>query len=297
MENNGNKKWVDGVKDLAIITLGTVIVAAAVFFFLMPSKLSVGSVSGLAIVMSHFIALPVSMITMALNVLFLILGFLLVGKEFGGKTVYTSILLPSVIGILERIFPDFQSVMGDPFLDMICYCLLVSVGLALLFVRNASSGGLDIAAKILNRYLKMELGTAMTASGICVALSSALAYDAKTVILSVIGTYLNGIVLDQFIFGLNAKKKVCIVSEKVEEIRKYVIYELHSGATLYEAIGAFDLQARREIVVIVDNSEYIRLMGYVTKTDPAAFVTVYSVQSMIYRPKIFSYSREKSSDR
>lgn len=285
MEKSRSKKYADEIRDMAVITLGTVIVAAAVFFFLMPSRLSVGSVSGLAIVLSHFIALPVSAITMVLNVLFLILGFLLIGKEFGAKTVYTSILLPAVIGVLERYFPNFQSVMGDPFLDMICYCLLVSVGLALLFVRNASSGGLDIAAKILNRYLHMELGVAMSAAGICVALSSALAYDAKTVILSVIGTYLNGIVLDNFIFGLNAKKKVCIVSEKSEEIRRYIIEELHSGATLYEAVGAYHFEPHREIVTIVDKSEYAKLMTCIARVDKDAFVTVYAVQNIIYRPK------------
>lgn len=124
-----------------IITLGTAIVAAAVFFFLVPSKLSVGSVSGLAIVLANVIPLPVSAITMALNVLFLVLGFLLIGGEFGAKTVYTSILLPLVLGVLERLFPNNGSIMGDQFLDMLCYTMLVSLGLALLFVRNASSGG------------------------------------------------------------------------------------------------------------------------------------------------------------
>lgn len=162
-----------------VITLGTAIVAAAVFFFLVPSRLSVGSVSGLAIVLANFIPLPVSAITMALNVLFLVLGFLLIGGEFGAKTVYTSILLPLLLGVLERLFPNNGSIMGDQFLDMLCYTMLVSLGLALLFVRNASSGGLDIAAKILNRYFHLELGAALAAAGMVVALSSALVYDAN----------------------------------------------------------------------------------------------------------------------
>lgn len=285
MKKNNNKKYIDGMKEMAVITLGTIVVAAAVFFFLMPSKLSVGSVAGIANVMSHFIKLPFSVITMALNVLFLILGFLLIGKEFGAKTVYTSILLPAVIGVLEQCFPNYQSVMQDPFLDMICYCLLVSVGLALLFVRNASSGGLDIAAKILNRYFHIELGMAMSMAGICVAVSSALAYDAKTVVLSIIGTYFNGIVLDHFIFGLNAKKKICIISERVEDIRSYIIHQLHSGATLYETIGAYDLQPHREIVAIVNKTEYTKLMNYIANIDKDAFVTVYTVYNIIYRPK------------
>ena len=268
-----------------IITLGTAIVAAAVFFFLVPSKLSVGSVSGLAIVLANVIPLPVSAITMALNVLFLVLGFLLIGGEFGAKTVYTSILLPLVLGVLERLFPNNGSIMGDQFLDMLCYTMLVSLGLALLFVRNASSGGLDIAAKILNRYFHMELGAALAAAGMVVALSSALVYDAKTVALSIIGTYLGGIVLDHFIFGLNTKKKVSILSSHVEEIRKFVLEDLHSGATLYEAIGAYDYAEQRELVTIVNKAEYAKLMTFLAKVDKDAFVTVYSVHEVFYRPK------------
>ena len=241
--------------------------------------------SGLAIVLANVIPLPVSAITMALNVLFLVLGFLLIGGEFGAKTVYTSILLPLVLGALERLFPNNGSIMGDQFLDMLCYTMLVSLGLALLFVRNASSGGLDIAAKILNRYFHLELGAALAAAGMVVALSSAFVYDAKTVVLSVIGTYLGGIVLDHFIFGMNTKKKVCILSSHVDEIRRFVLEQLPSGATLYEAIGAYDYARQRELAVIVNKAEYAKLMGFLAQADPDAFVTVYTVHEMFYRPK------------
>lgn len=272
-------------KDFLTITAATAIVAAAVFFFLVPSHLSVGSISGLAIIISGFTSIPVSIITMGLNVLLLFVGFLLIGREFGAKTVYTSILLPLFIGLLEILFPDFQSMTQDPFLDMICYCLVVSIGLSILFLRNASSGGLDIIAKLLNKFLHMDLGKAMTLSGMCVALSSALLYDKKTVVLSVIGTYLGGIVLDHFIFGMNTKKKVCILSEKHEQIREFIIRDLHSGATIYDAIGAYNFQHRPELVTIVDKNEFSKLMNYLSKIDKDAFVTVYTVSEMIYKPK------------
>ena len=280
------KKYVELVKEFAMITIATAIVAAAVFFFLVPSNVSVGSISGFAIVLGNFIPLPISVLTMIMNVGLLIVGFLLVGREFGAKTVYTSILLPVIIGIFERIYPNNVSMNGDPFLDMICYVFLVSIGLAMLFNRNASSGGLDIVAKLLNKFLHMDLGNAMSVSGMVVALSSALVYDKKIVILSVLGTYLNGIVLDHFIFGFNLKKRVCIVSQKEEEIRNFILHELHSGATVYEAYGAYNLDPRREIITIVDKNEYAKLMTYIEKTDPTAFVTVYTVNKIIYRPKI-----------
>ncbi len=280
-----NAKVRETAKDFLIITVATAIVACAVFFFLVPSHISVGSISGLAIVVSNFVPLPISAITMIFNVGLLVLGFLLVGREFGGKTVYTSILLPVFIGILERIFPNFESIMGDQFLDMLGYVFLVSVGLAMLFTRNASSGGLDIVAKLMNKYLRMDLGQAMSVSGMLVALSSAICYDKKTVVLSVLGTYFGGLLMDHFIFGLNIRRRVCILSPKAEEITRFILHDLHSGASHYDAIGAYDGTVRREIVTIVDKQEYKLLMDYIRKTDPKAFVTVYSVNEVSYQPK------------
>ena len=273
------------IKEYVLITFATLIVAAAVFFVLIPSQVSVGSVSGLAMVLANVIPLNISVITFLLNALLLVVGFLLIGSEFGIKTVYTSLLLPLFLGIFEVVFPDFTSINGDPMLDTVCYIFVVSIGLAMLFKQNASSGGLDIVAKLLNKYFHMELGKAMALPGMCVALSSALFYDKKIVVLSILGTYLNGIVLDHFIFGMNLKKRVCIVSEKEEKIREFIIHTLRSGATMYDCVGAYDNQPKREIITIVNKSEYSQLMSFILKTDPKAFVTVYTVNEIIYRPK------------
>lgn len=194
-----NKKAVPtaaAVRELAILTGAVAIIAAAVYFFLVPSHASVSSISGLGIVLANFVPLPLSAITMILNVVLLVIGFLTCGREFGAKTVYTSILLPAFIGLFERLFPNLGSLTDSQELDVLCYILVVSVGLSILFNRNASSGGLDIVAKIMNKYLHMDLGKAMSLSGMCVALSAALVYDKKTVVLSVLGTYFNGLVLD-----------------------------------------------------------------------------------------------------
>ena len=273
------------IKEFAIISVGTAIVAAAVFFFMLPSHVSVGSGAALAMVLSNFIPLSVSTITLIMNVGLLIIGFILIGPEFGAKTVYCSILMPVIMGVFEKIFPNFQSITLDPLLDVICYILVVGIGLAILFSRNASSGGLDIVAKIMNKYLKMDLGQAMSASGIVVALSSALCYDSKTVVLSLLGTYFGGLVVDHFIFGINIKRRVCVISNQLEPIVNYVLHELHSGATLNEIIGAYDRTPKMEMVTIVDKNEYKKLMDYVRDIDPKAFVTVYSVSDMRYMPK------------
>ena len=274
-------------KEMAILTGAVAIIAAAVFFFLIPSHTAVSSISGLAIVLSNFIPLSISAITMILNVGLLIIGFILCGPEFGYKTVYTSIMLPVFMGILEALLPNNQSLTGDQALDVLAYILLVSVGLSILFNRNASSGGLDIVAKIMNKFLHMELGKAMSLAGMCVALSAAFVYDSKTVVLSVIGTYFNGIVVDYFIFGQNEKKRVCIVSQKEELVRDFILNDLHSGATIYEAIGAYTLEKRREIIAIVDKHEYQKLMRYMNEKYPDAFMTLYSVHDMRYKPKVY----------
>ena len=272
-------------QEAAILTVAVAIIAAAVYFFLVPSHASVSSISGLGIVLSNFVPLSLSAITMILNVVLLIIGFFTCGREFGAKTVYTSILLPVFIGLFERLFPDIGSLNDSQELDVLCYILVVSVGLSILFNRNASSGGLDIVAKIMNKYLHIELGRAMSLSGMCVALSAALVYDKKTVVLSVLGTYFNGLVLDHFIFDHNIKRRVCIITKKEEELRHFILTDLHSGATVYESYGAYNMEKRREIITIVDKGEYQKLMNFMNREDPRAFITVYTVSDMRYQPK------------
>ena len=235
--------------EINILTIAIAIIAVAVYFFLVPSHTSISSMSGLGIVLSNFVPLPLSAITMILNVVLLIIGFFTCGKEFGLKTVYTSVMLPVFLGIFENIFPNTGSITNSQELDVLCYILVVSVGLSILFNRNASSGGLDIVAKIMNKYFHMELGKAMSLSGMCVALSAALVYDKK------------------------------------EELRQFIVRDLHSGATIYEAIGAYNMEKRNEIITIVDKGEYQKLMKYINQEDPEAFITVYTVSDMRYLPK------------
>ena len=290
---NRKPDFMEILREGLILTGAVAIIAAAVFFFLAPSHASVSSISGLGIVLSNFVPLPLSAITMILNVALLIVGFLTCGREFGVKTVYTSIMLPLFLGLFEALFPNFTSMTDSQELDVLCYVLAVSVGLSILFNRNASSGGLDIVAKILNKYLRMDLGRAMSLAGMCVALSAALVYDKKTVVLSILGTYFNGIVLDYFIFDNSRKRRVCIITQKEEALRQFIINDLHRGATIYEAIGAYNLERHNEIITIVDKSEYQKLMSFINREDPKAFITIYNVSSMQYQPKIRAQEERK----
>ena len=282
---NRQHSWSSLIKETVILTAAVAIIAAAVYFFLLPSHASVSSISGLGIVLSNFIPLPLSAITMILNIVLLIIGFFTCGREFGAKTVYTSVMLPLFLGLFEKTFTDIGSLTDSQELDVLCYILVVSIGLSILFNRNASSGGLDIVAKIMNKYLHMDLGRAMSLSGMCVALSAALVYDKKTVVLSILGTYFNGIILDHFIFSHNVKRRVCIITKKEEALRRFIVEDLHSGATIYEAIGAYNMERHNEIITIVDKNEYQKLMNYISREDPLAFITIYNVSDMRYQPK------------
>ena len=269
------------IREYGIITLGIFISSMAVYFFMIPSNVIVGSLSGLVIVLANFIPLPISVMTFILNAALLIIGFIFIGKEFGAKTVYTSVMLPVFLFVFEKIVPNNKSLTGDILIDTICYVLVVSVGLAMLFNANASSGGLDIVAKIVNKYLHVEIGKAMTITGMCVAVSSILVYGTKEVILSILATYVNGIVIDNFIGGFNRRKRVCILSDHYEVVQKFITEELNRGVTLYTAMGGYNKTERIEVVTILTQNEYGKLLEYLHTVDMRAFVTVSTVNEVI----------------
>lgn len=269
------------IKEYGIVTIGTLIVAAGVFFFMLPSNVVAGSLTGLVMVLTNFVPIKISVLTFILNAFLLIIGFIFIGKEFGGKTVYASVLLPIFLAIFEFAFPNNQSLTNDVLLDTICYLLVVSVGIALLFRVNASSGGLDIVAKILNKYAHIELGKAMSIAGMVTAFSSILVYDKKTLVMSILATYANGIILDNFIDGYNRRKRVCILSSNYEQIQEFITNELKRGVTLYQAIGGYKKEEKTEIVTILTRSEYGALLNYLHSVDKSAFVTVSTVNEVV----------------
>ena len=259
-------------------------------------NIAIGSGSAIAMLLNHFWPqIPISVYSLVFNIIMLILGFLLIGREFGAKTIFASIVVPISLGVFEIIAPNFQSLTGDALIDTICYILIVGIAMAILFSLNASSGGLDIVAKLMSKYLKMRLGTAVSISGIVVALTSVFYCngDYKIVVISVLGTYFSGLLVDKFIFGLNIKRRVCVISSRLDEIVDYVLHELHSGATLYESTGAYDKVTRREAVVIVDKNEYRLLMDEIRRVDPKAFVTVIAVNELNYQPKNLPAAKSK----
>ena len=238
------------VKEYAIMTFGSLLVAAAVVFFMAPGELVFGSASGLAMILIEVIPMKLSVMNLILNILFLIMGFVFVGRDFGAKTVYTAVIIPVWMYILEWMFPAQQSLTNDKWFDMLGCIFIVSLGQTFLFRVNASSGGLDIPAKMLNKYLGVELGKACAFVGIITELSAIFVYDSATVVMGIIGTYLNGRVVDDFISGCSNKKRVCILSDKHEEIQRFIREDINRGYTLYQATGGYEQRERVEILTI-----------------------------------------------
>lgn len=269
------------IKEYSLITVGVFIVALAVYFFLMPSNVVIGSLAGLIMVISEFIPLKISVLTFIANAILLIIGFLLVGKEFGAKTVYCSLLMSVYLAIFEIVAPNFTSFTNDQLLDAIGYIVVVSVGLAMLFNANASSGGLDIVAKLLNKFLHIEMGKAMSFAGMVTAATAVLVYDSKSVFLSLLGTYVNGLVIDYFIDGFNKRRHVCILSKEHEKIQAFIVNELKEGVTLYKAVGGYKNDEKIELITILDRTNYAKLLQYVHSVDEHAFMTVSTTNEVI----------------
>lgn len=275
----------NGIIDFILITVGTIICGASTYFFMVPSNLAIASVSGVAILIGKFIPMSKAMLILILNLVLLVISWFFVGREFTIKSIYPSIGLPVVMMILGHFAPNYHGVMNDQFLDMICYLFLCDLGIALMVVRNASSGGLDVLYKMANKYLQIDFGVATSVVGLFISAPAIFIYDPKTGVLSILGTYVTGIIIDHYVFGMTTKLKVCILSKKNDEICEYIIDELHSGVTRYEASGGFTGDKFDEINVIVNRNEYAKLMKHLREVDPDAFATVTNIYDVMYRPK------------
>ncbi|MBR3097192.1 MAG: YitT family protein [Bacteroidales bacterium] len=279
-------------KELIIMTLGMAIAAAAVYYFMMPSKLVLGSISGLSIVITNvlnMVGIPVKMswIVTTINAILLVLAWLLIGKEFGAKTVYTAMILGPLLEFWEKVCPYERlvevgqtSVMGDPLVDLICFVLIVSISQTILFSINASTGGLDILAKIVNKYLHFDIGVSVTVAGALICCSAFAINPFRMVVLGLIGTWMNGLALDYFMASVNKRKRICIVSDRNEEIRTYIVNTLERGCTLYDVHGGFSGAPHVEIQALLTQDEFSRVMNFVKKNDIQAFITAGNVSEI-----------------
>ncbi|MBR6370307.1 MAG: YitT family protein [Bacteroidaceae bacterium] len=278
-------------KELLIMTAGMAVAALAVNYFLVPGKLIIGSISGLSIVISGIFEMigmqvKVSTVILIINAILLIMAYLLIDKEFGLKTVYTAMILGPLMDLWEKIMPaselisDGTSVMGDVWLDLCCFVLLLSASQAILFHINASTGGLDILAKIVNKYLHFDIGASISVAGAIICCTAFIINPFRMVVVGLIGTWINGIVVDYFTASINKRKRVCIISSSHEILRKYIIEELDRGCSLYKVTGGYSGKENTEIQALLTQDEFSRLMDFMKKNDIHGFITAGNVSEI-----------------
>jgi uncharacterized membrane-anchored protein YitT (DUF2179 family) len=279
-------------KELFIMTLGMLIASAAVYYFMIPGKLVLGSITGLSIVISNLAAkfglvLKVSLVVTVINAILLLLAWLLIGKEFGAKTVYTALILGPMLEFWEKVLPYEKlvepgqtSVMGDIWFDLLCFVLVVSISQTILFRINASTGGLDILAKIVNKYLHFDIGTSVTVAGAIICCTAFTINPFRLVVIGLIGTWINGLAIDYFTAGLNRRKRVCVITAEHERVRQYIVEKLHRGCSLYEVIGGFSGEKNMEIQVLLTQDEFSNLMNFMKEEGIKSFTTAGNVSEV-----------------
>ncbi len=274
------------------MTLGMMIAAAAVYYFMIPSKLVLGSISGLSIVISNLfglagITVKVSVVVMVINAILLIMAWILIGKEFGAKTVYTAMILGPLLEFWEKVLPyekliepGMNSVMGEPLLDLLCFVLVVSISQTILFHINASTGGLDILAKIVNKYLHFDIGVSVTVAGAIICCTAFTINPFRMVVTGLVGTWMNGLAIDYFTASINKRKRVCIISSEHERLRKYIIETLHRGCSLYQVKGGYSQEVNIEIQALLTQEEFSSLMNLIRNEKIQAFITAGNVSEV-----------------
>ena len=279
-------------KELIIMTVGMTVAAAAVYYFLMPSKLVVGSITGLSIVIGNLFAaagigIKVSQVIVVINAILLILAWILIGKEFGAKTVYTALILGPLVDMWEKVLPietllepGQTSLMNDPWFDLLCFVLILSASQTILFHINASTGGLDILAKIINKYMHVDIGAAVTVAGAIICCTAFAINPFRLVVIGLIGTWINGLTLDYFTAGMNRRTRVCIISKDYERIREYIIKDLVRGCSMYEVTGGYSGEKSMEIQALLTKDEFAKLMEYLKDNDVHSFITAGNVSEV-----------------
>lgn len=270
------------LNNYAAITVGVIIVAFALTFFLIPANLAAGGITGLAMVINNvFPFISIGVLLFIMNIILFVVAFLLIGPQFGAKTIYASFGLSGAIWAFERIFKITEPLTDDIILNLIYGILIQGIGMAVIFYQNASTGGTDIVAKIINKFFHVNIGKSLLLSDFFVTLLAAMTFGTRLGLYALLGVIMNGFVIDNVIEGLNIKMSVSIVTNYPDKVKEFITNELKRGATVYHAEGAYTRKPRTVIMAVMNKREFIKLRNYVKGIDDNAFVTVFTVHEVL----------------
>ncbi|MBW9171285.1 YitT family protein [Clostridium estertheticum] len=270
------------IKEYISITIGIALVALGLYFFLIPNDLAVGGVSGLAMVINQYMpGLTIGALMFVLNIVLFVVGFMFIGSSFGVRTMYASFGLSGMIWVLEKLFPMSGSITNDIFLELIFGILIGAIGMGMVFNQNASTGGTDIIAKMLNKYFHLEIGKSLLIADFFITILAGVAFGPRIGMYALLGVIINGYTVDAVIAGINNCKKVEVVSSKGEEIKRFIIEDLNRGATLYMAKGAYTNDEKEIITTVLGKKQFIKLKNHIKEIDKTAFIITYNVHETV----------------
>ncbi|KML34599.1 YitT family protein [Rossellomorea marisflavi] len=270
------------ISSFLMMNVGALLVAVNVHFFLSPNDLATGGVSGLSIIMNHvFPGMSLGLFMILINLVLFVVGLIFLGFSFGAKTVYASFALSFYVWLLETVAPIHAPLSNDVLIQLIIGQCIAAIGMAIVFHQDASTGGTDIIAMILNKYFNIEVGRGVLLSDLTIALSSAILFGPQVGMYAFFGVILNGLVIDYVLSQFNSNKEVVIISRHSSEIKSYIVHELGKGATVHTATGAFTSDEKEVITTILGRKDYSRLKGFITKTDNKAFITAHTMNEIL----------------
>ncbi|MBF1036407.1 MAG: YitT family protein [Parvimonas sp.] len=264
-----------------ITTFASIIVSAGVYFFMIPYNLTIGGTAGLSIALAKFMpGIPVGVFQLGINVILFILAFLLIGSEFGGLSIYATVVLSIALIVFEKLIPNVQPLVDTPFMSMIIGVGVTAIGIALTLNQNASTGGTDIVGKILNKYMHVDLSVGVFIADFSVVVMGYAAYGINAAMYALVGILFNAVVIDKVLTGYKTRIKVYINSRYWEGINEFIVHELVRGSTLYEVKGGYNKSERVMVETILTRPEYIKLMNFIREFDDTAFVNVATVNEV-----------------
>lgn len=269
------------LRKVIITTFASIIVSAGVYFFMIPYNLTIGGTAGLSIALAKFMpGIPVGAFQLGINVILFILAFLLIGSEFGGLSIYATVVLSIALIVFEKLIPNVQPLVDTPFMSMIIGVGVTAVGIALTLNQNASTGGTDIVGKILNKYMHVDLSVGVFIADFSVVVMGYVAYGINAAMYALVGILFNAVVIDKVLTGYKTRIKVYINSRYWEGINEFIVHELVRGSTLYEVKGGYNKNERVMVETILTRPEYIKLMNFIREFDDTAFVNVATVNEV-----------------
>lgn len=270
----------ESIKEFALITMGIFLVAVSVVYFFEPNNIAAGGITGLAIVINHYIPfISIGPLVLIMDAILFIVALIVLGAKFGAKTIYSSFLLSTSMWLMQTFIPI--NITNDLILATIFGTLISAVGMAIVFNANASTGGTDIIAKILNKFFHIEIGKSLLIVDFLVTLLGAVTFGINIGLYGLLAVIINGVVIDNIIAGFKTKSEITIISEKNKEISKFILDDLERGCTFIKGIGGFTRKDTSILYTVLDRNEFIKLKNKIKEIDKNAFITVGEVHEVM----------------